>query len=176
MLFLFCLVSSVGCGSPSPMIYTNDMLGMQLENTSNWDIEQTERFLSLIIKPSRGKDRNRVSITIIPNLNTERELSEALERELSRLKNSWSLDEITIVEPMEEFTLNDYEGVKITIEAPVQSQNGEITNISSSLQPMEILILDADDNFLEIYFRQSTVNPDLNDDGQNIINSIKAYP
>lgn len=173
LLFLVCLVS---CKSTTLETYSSELLGLQLEIPSDWDFEETERFLSLMISPSNGENKDFVSINIFQNSNIERDLSNALEEEVNHLKDRWSLDEIAIVKPIEESTLNGFEVAKVTIEAPVRFQNEERKNNSSTSQPMDVMMLDAGDRFIVIIFRKSTINPDLNDEGQNIINSIRAYP
>jgi hypothetical protein len=172
----FSLICFVGCEPSSSKIYTNELMGLQLEIPSNWDYEEPERISALSLKPSSGQDKEFVSIIIVSSFANEKGLVEAIENEVNRLENKWVLDEVAIIEPIEESTLNDFEFVRVTIEAPEQLPNGEKANDSTSFQPMDILILDAGDRFIEIYFRKSTVNPDLNDEGQNIVNSIRAYP
>ncbi|MDJ0752913.1 MAG: hypothetical protein QNJ45_05305 [Ardenticatenaceae bacterium] len=173
LLFFVCLVS---CKSTTHETYSSDLLGLQLVIPSDWDFEETDRFLSLMISPSSSENKDFVSINIFQNSNVERDLSNALEEEVNHLKDRWSLDEIAFVKPIEESTLNGFEVAKVTIEAPVQSQNEERKNNSSTFQPMDVMVLDAGDRFIVIIFRKSTINPDLNDEGQNIINSIRAYP
>ena len=177
--FILCLVSLgflVGCKSKTHTIYSNDLLGLQMEVPFDWDVEETERVLSILVNPSRGSDKDSVSITILSNMNIEENLHDALEDEIHHLKTRWSIDEMTMVAPAREGTLNGFNYTKITVEAPVRSQIEEGMGAYNSFQPMDILVLDAGDRYIVIYFRKSTINANLNDEGQTILDSIRVYP
>ena len=151
-------------------------MGLQLEIPPGWNYEEPERVLSVILTPWRGQDKENVSLSIWSNFNNDLTLEEALQNELNRLIARWSIDEVVILQTVEHSKLNNLDIVKITIEAPMDTENQENIDRLSTFQPMEIFVLDADDRFIQIIFRQSTINSDLNKAGQAIIDSIQTYP
>lgn len=174
LLFLVCLSITIKTSPLTSRKYENESLGISLVIPGNWELEVTERFLSLVLTPKWiYSGDNSVSIVVWASDTLEQNLNVAILNDIERLKAVSNLDDIAFLRYPEIYSNNNYEAAIATILMPTESTGQANHTAPSSTQPLDIVAINGKDRLIFVFVRKSNTVEFLNSQADGIVKSIE---
>lgn len=176
IVFAFVLANIIlGCSSSaSKQVYNDTDLGISLEFPGTWKLERDERVLLLNLTPtetSLGEDP--VSITILSVYDEGQELLAEFEDEVERVRRTNALGEVQFINLPNKFSINDSEAISATITILTQLDSETNLEPSTSLQPMDLIVIRDKDQLIVVHVQKSDINEFLNMQANDIVKSVQ---
>lgn len=168
LAFLFIL-SFVSCTNSK--VYKDRDLEIALEIPHNWNLERTERLITLQLYPEGIDEKaDPVSIEIFRTDNSGENLSAILERELKRFQQAKNLTELFIVHELEDLSNPQFEVAVAKFSVPVENEIG--LNDNHNTQPAELIVLKSKEYSIICWVLKSNIDEILNAQVDEIVSSI----
>ena len=159
------------CGQKG-QVYKDSVLGISVEVPWGWYIEKEERVHIVKISPNNVENADAYGvITILGVADYDNNLLEDVEMEIARVEQISSPHEVIISQEAEEFKADDYEAIRVKLIIRPQSGNSD-QNESDLDQPMDLIIIRGHSQLIVLQVRKSQTDNHLNEQIDEIIDSI----